>query len=50
MERFIFINDRDQSHAPCSQWCLRASQGQAEAQTWVHQFATLGEKLLIHAD
>ena len=50
MERYICIHEWDQFHGPYPQWRHRASQGQAEAQTWVDHFAALREKLAIHVD
>jgi alpha-amylase/alpha-mannosidase (GH57 family) len=40
----------EQLHAIYPQWRDRASQGQAEAQTWVERFVAMGGKLAIHVD
>jgi alpha-amylase/alpha-mannosidase (GH57 family) len=40
----------EQLHTTYPQWRHRASQGQAEAQSWVERFAAMGGKLAIHMD
>jgi alpha-amylase/alpha-mannosidase (GH57 family) len=40
----------EQLHTTYPQWRYRASQGQAEAQTWVERFVAMGGKLAIHVD
>jgi hypothetical protein len=40
----------EQLHTIYPQWRRQASQGQAQAQTWIEPFVALGEKLMIHVD
>ncbi len=40
----------EQLHTIYPQWRRQASQGQAQAQTWIDHFVALGEKLMIHVD
>jgi alpha-amylase/alpha-mannosidase (GH57 family) len=40
----------EQLHTIYPQWRQQASQGQAQAQSWIDHFVALGEKLMIHVD